>query len=204
MGGKSKSATTSNTSNQDNRIAVQDGIGVGAGGSFFAQDNSQETNVFTDSRTFSDSRSNTFSDSRSFDYSDDSVTNITTLDAGAIASALGFGSDTASGAFGLTGKATTDALGFGAQALGFGSSTVNRALGMVELSNASLGDGLGRLLDTAENLFTQNQGLIGQTQKAVADAYGQAQTDAKGTIDNRTITVLAVAGVAALFLLNRK
>lgn len=184
MGGTSKSATTSNTTNQDNRIAVQDGIGVGAGGSFFAQDNSQETNVFTDARTFSDSRS--FSDARSFDYSDDSTTTINTLDGGAIAQAFGFGNNSVS------------------NALGFGSNTVNRALGMVELSNASLGDGLGRLLDTAENLFTQNQGLIGQTQKAVADAYGQAQTDAKGTIDNRTITVLAVAGVAALFLLNRK
>lgn len=160
MGGRSSSSSASTTNNQDNRIAVQDGIGIGAGGSYFAQDNSSKTNVFTDSR--------------SFDYSDQSTTTVNTLDGGAIA-----------------------------QAFGFGNNTVNRALGTVEMSNAAVGEGFTRLLDTAENLFTQGQGLIGQTQKAVADAYGQAQTDAKGTIDNRTITVLAVAGVAALFLMNR-
>lgn len=171
MGGKSSSSTASNTTNQDNRIAVQDGVGVGAGGSFFAQDNSSETNVLTDARRF--------------DYSDQSTTITNTLDGGAIAQAFGFGNNTTAGAF------------------SFGTNTVNRALGTVEMSNAAVGEGFTRLLDTAENLFTQGQGLIGQTQKAVADAYGQAQTDAKGTIDNRTITVLAVAGVAALFLLNR-
>lgn len=177
MGGKSSSSTSQTTNNQDNRIAVQDGIGVGAGGSFFAQDNSTENNIFTDARRFSDSRT--------FDYSDESTTITNTLDGGAIAQAFGFGNNTVS------------------NALGFGNNTVNRALNTVEMSNAAVGEGFTRLLDTAENLFTKNQGLIGQTQKAVADAYGQAQTDAKGTIDNRTITVLAVAGVAALFLMNR-
>lgn len=73
---------------------------------------------------------------------------------------------------------------------------VARALDSIDKNNAILGEGL-------DALFTKGEGLIGATQKAVADAYGQAQTDAKGTIDNRTITVLAVAGVAALWAFNR-
>jgi hypothetical protein len=73
---------------------------------------------------------------------------------------------------------------------------VARALDSIDKNNAILGEGL-------DQLFTKGEGLIGTTQKAVADAYSMAQTDAKGTIDNRTITVLAVAGVAALWAFNR-
>lgn len=166
MGGRSSSSSSQTTNNQDNRIAVQNGIGVGAGGSFSAVDAS--------------------TDARTFDYSDESVTTINTLDGGAIAQAFGFGNNTVS------------------NALGFATGANNRAMDAIELSNATVGAGFSQLLDVADGLFSRSEGLIGQTQKAVADAYGQAQTDAKGTIDNRTITVLAVAGVAALFLLNRK
>lgn len=172
MGGKSQSTNNHETINQDNRIAVQNGIGVGAGGSFSAVDASTDARSYTDARTF--------------DYSDESVTTINTLDGGAIAQAFGFGNNTVS------------------NALGFATGANNRAMDAIELSNATVGAGFSQLLDVADGLFSRSEGLIGQTQKAVADAYGQAQTDAKGTIDNRTITVLAVAGVAALFLLNRK
>lgn len=103
---------------------------------------------------------------------------------------------------------------------------VSRALQSVDLANTTSGAGLSDLLDTAGDLFgmqsqnqavgfetllnvagdifNQGQGLIGQTQKAVADAYGQAQNDKAGTIDNRTIIVLAVAGAAALFFASRR
>lgn len=81
---------------------------------------------------------------------------------------------------------------------------VDRALQTVDLSNAIAGEGYSKLIDASRDLFTQSQGLIGQTQKSVADAWGQAQSEAKGSIDNRTITVLAVAGVAALFAFTRK
>lgn len=64
--------------------------------------------------------------------------------------------------------------------------------------------GVSQLLGTAERLFNQGQALIGQTQKSVADAYSQAQNDKGGTIDNRTIIVLAVAGAAAFAFANRK
>lgn len=81
---------------------------------------------------------------------------------------------------------------------------VSRALQTVDLSNATNAEGFTQLLDAAENMFNTSEGLIGQTQKAVADAYSQAQTDKAGTIDNRTIIVLAVAGAAAVFALRKK
>lgn len=65
-------------------------------------------------------------------------------------------------------------------------------------------DGFSQLIDTASRLFTQGENLIGQTQKSVADAYSQAQNEKAGTIDNKTIIVLAVAGAAALVLSKRK
>ena len=81
---------------------------------------------------------------------------------------------------------------------------VARALDSVDRANATTGAGFSELLATAGDLFNQGQGLIGQTQKAVADAYSQAQTDKAGTIDNRTLIALAAAAVVGLFLFNRK
>lgn len=72
---------------------------------------------------------------------------------------------------------------------------VSRALDSVDVVNAIGAQGFSRLLDTATQMFNKSEGLIGQTQKSVADAYDQAQLTAKGTIDNRTIIVIAVAGV---------
>lgn len=65
-------------------------------------------------------------------------------------------------------------------------------------------DGFSKLIGVADKLFNQGENLIGQTQKSVADAYAQAQTEAKGTIDNKTIIVLAVAGAAVLAFRGRK
>ncbi len=73
---------------------------------------------------------------------------------------------------------------------------VSRALDTVDMNNAMLGDGFGKLLEAGES-------LIGLTQKHVADAYSQAQTDVKGTIDNRTIIVLALAAAVVLVMMNR-
>lgn len=129
MGGKSSSSASSQTTNnQDNRVAVQDGIGLSA--------------------------------------SSGNVINVTTT--------------------------TTDA------------AIVGRALQTVDMSNATLGEGFEGLLAAADNLFNRGESLIGQTQKSVADAYGQAQTNKAGTIDNRTIIVLGVAGAVALYAINRK
>lgn len=80
---------------------------------------------------------------------------------------------------------------------------VKDALNAVNISTAANGEGFAKLLEVTENMFNRSEGLIGQTQKSVADAYSQAQTDAKGTVDNRTIMVLGVAAAAALAFANR-
>lgn len=80
---------------------------------------------------------------------------------------------------------------------------VSRALDSVDTSNATMSQGYQTLIDAATEVFNRGQGLIGQTQAAVADAYSQAQTDKSSTIDNRTLIALAVAAVAGLFLFSR-
>lgn len=86
------------------------------------------------------------------------------------------------------------------------SGLVSRGLDTVDLSIANLGEGYADLIDAAHNIFTQGQSLIGQTQKSVADAYGQAQADKSGALDQRTIVILAVvvAVVAGIYFVNRK
>ncbi len=82
---------------------------------------------------------------------------------------------------------------------------VTKALETVQVNDALGQEGFSKLLAVAENLFNKGEGLIGQTQAAVADAYSQAQTDAKSTIDNRTIVVLGVAAAAVgIFALRKK
>lgn len=100
---------------------------------------------------------------------------------------------------------------------------VSRALDSIDVNNATNAQGFQSLLQAAnfntstqanafadlldsasKNLFQSGERLIGQTQQSVADAYGKAQTEAKGTIDNKTIIVLAVAGAAALAFSRRK
>lgn len=76
------------------------------------------------------------------------------------------------------------------------SAIVARALDSVDVAGAANGEGFSALLNAADKLFNRGQNLIGQTQQAVADAYGQAQTSKQATIDNKTIVVLAVAGAA--------
>ena len=125
-GGGSDSSSSQSSSNQDNRVAVQDGIGLSA--------------------------------------SSGNVISVTTVDA----------------------------------------EVVGKALDSVNVSNALNSDNFTKLLDVQKDMFNTSQGLIGQTQKSVADAYAQAQTEAKGTIDNKTIMVLGVAAAVALVAMNQK
>lgn len=117
----------------------------------------------------------------------------------------GFGLSGDNNAVELTTTNTTNILDGGVieNAFDFSTKTVGRALDSVEASNATLGDGYSALIEAADNLFDRGQSLIGQTQQAVADAYGQAQNDKGGTIDNRTIIVLAAVGAAAVFALRK-
>lgn len=82
--------------------------------------------------------------------------------------------------------------------------TITRALNSINVNNATNAEGFQSLLNAADSLWNRGEKLIGQTQQSVADAYRTAQTDAKGTIDNKTIIVLAVAGAAALTLATRR
>lgn len=129
MGGRSSSSSAATTTNEDNRVAVQDGIGLSA--------------------------------------SSGNVVQIT--DAGIVSRGLD----------------TVDA-------------TIDKAIDSVNLSNANQNEGFAKLLQAADSLWERGENLIGQTQQAVADAWSQAQNDKAGTIDNRTIIVLAVAGAATL------
>lgn len=149
-GGGSRSSSAQSTSNEDRRVAVQDGIGVSG--------NSNALELT-------------------------SITNV--LDGGAIKEAFGFAKDATGAALAST------------------ENTVGRALDSVDASNATLGQGYELLLNTADRLFERGGDLIEQTQSAVASAYTRAQDSAKGTIDNRTIIVLAVAGAAAAVIATR-
>lgn len=86
------------------------------------------------------------------------------------------------------------------------SGLVSRGLDTVDLSIANLGEGYESLIGAALDIFNSGQGLIGQTQKAVADAYGQAEADKSGALDQRTIIILSVvvAVVAGIYFVNRK
>ncbi len=81
---------------------------------------------------------------------------------------------------------------------------VSKALDSINLNNATNAQGFESLLGAAESLWERGEKLIGQTQQSVADAYMTAQTEAKGTLDNRTIAVIAVAGAAALAFASRR
>lgn len=149
MGGKSSSSASSQTTNnQDNRVAVQDGIGLSA--------------------------------------SSGNVINVTNSDAQVVARAL----DSIDRSNAVNGE-------------GFANLLDTSETNFKQLVTGQT-SGFSQLIGTAEKLFNEGQNLIGQTQKAVADAYGQAQNDAKGTIDNRTIMVIAVAGAAALAFASRR
>ena len=175
-GGDSSSSQASSTT--DNRVAVQDGVGLSA----------SNGNWIDLSRT-SNYEATT-------NYTSNTTSNVTVTDGGLV----GRGLDTVDAAFkGMLGTTSSTYDG----ALSTVNKTVGAALDSVNVNNATNAEGFAKLLDTAGSWFTQSQGLIGQTQKSVADAYAQAQTEAKGTIDNKTIMVIAVAAVAGLAFVNK-
>lgn len=99
---------------------------------------------------------------------------------------------------------------------------VSRALDTVDMSNAIGAEGYKKLLDTTDNLgerqadgfsqlidaaadmFNKSEGLIGQTQKSVADAYSTAQADKAGGFDQKTIVMLAAVAAVAVVAIGRK
>lgn len=192
-GGGSRSSSAQTTYNTDKRLAVGDGgFGVSA-------DNS---NVgFTENNTFTDARSFDMYDSRSFDVNTSDSNNTTNSNNTTINA---FDGGAISGAFDATKRALSSIDSAVSQTIGSNTDVLTMANNTIKLANATNADGFDKLLNVAENLFAGGNQLLSQTQASVADAYSQAQNDKAGTIDNRTIIVLAVAGAAAVYAMSRR
>lgn len=172
MGGRSSSSSSNTTINQDNRVAVQDGIGLA--------NSNNNTIQITDGGIVG----------RALDTVDLSL--LTANDN--FSNALSMAQNASNQAIAASNAANKNALNFA-------DSQIRKAL---ETVDTTLGDGFGRLLDISENMLSAGGDMIKQTQSTVAAAYADAQNTAKGTIDNRTMIILAVAGAAALVMIKRK
>lgn len=84
---------------------------------------------------------------------------------------------------------------------------VNHALDTVTTGNALSNDSFVKLIGLADKLFTTADSTLKSSQAttlAQVGALSTAQNDAKGAIDQKTIVILAAAGVAGLALISRK
>lgn len=83
------------------------------------------------------------------------------------------------------------------------AGSVNRALDTVSANNAIAGEGFSKLLNLAGDLFAGAGNVIEKNQDtalAQIASINAAAADQKGTIDQKTIMVLAIAGAAAIAL----
>lgn len=195
-GGGSSSSSTNQTFNTDKRLITGEGsIGLSLDDSISVID-FDTSNSFTDSRSFSDGR--TFSSADTLNSNNS--TTINTTDGGAIAGSFGVANNALNTITSAISNAFSSNTGIAKEGFNFGE----RALETVELNNATLGDGFTSLLSAAENLFERGENLIGQTGDRIADAYRTATVEKSGSIDNRTITVIAVAGAVALIAMSSR
>lgn len=84
---------------------------------------------------------------------------------------------------------------------------VQKALDTVSVADASNAQGFSQLLSLADKVISGAGSVIESTQAttlAQVAALNTASNDAKGSIDQKTMTILAVAGVAAVWAFNRK
>lgn len=80
---------------------------------------------------------------------------------------------------------------------------VNKALDTVAAADATAGAGFEKLLNLADGLFKAGGALVQKTSDTAMQAVGAIQTaqnDAKGSIDQKTLIILAVAGVGAAYV----
>lgn len=80
---------------------------------------------------------------------------------------------------------------------------VKKALESVDLSSATAGAGIDKLLDVADHLFTGAGQMVNQTQNAALaqlDSLNRAQNDSRGSIDQKTMIMLAIAGAAVVII----
>lgn len=80
---------------------------------------------------------------------------------------------------------------------------VGKALDTVKAADATNGEGFEGLLSLADKLFDKGAALVETSQNTALsqiEAINAASADKEGTIDQKTMIVLAVAGAAALVL----
>ncbi len=83
---------------------------------------------------------------------------------------------------------------------------VQKALDTVNVADAANSQGFTQLLGLADKLFTGAGNALQNSQQttlAQVGALNQAQNDARGSIDQKTMIVIAIAGAAA-FAFSRK
>lgn len=83
---------------------------------------------------------------------------------------------------------------------------VNKALDTVAAADATAGEGFGKLLTLADKLFDAGSTLVSNTSETAMQAVEAANTarnDAEGRIDQKTILILAAAGVAAAYAMKK-
>lgn len=74
---------------------------------------------------------------------------------------------------------------------------VQSAMDAVSIANATAGDGFARLLQTTERLFAGGQAAtVDAVQSAVT-----AASESRGVFDQKSIIILAVAGLVALVMI---
>lgn len=81
------------------------------------------------------------------------------------------------------------------------------AIDAVSGADATNGQGFTQLLNLADKVFTGAGAMLDTTQKtslAQVEALNTVANDAKGVIDQKTIIVLAIAGLGGAYLLKKK
>lgn len=85
---------------------------------------------------------------------------------------------------------------------------IARTLSSFDAVRAAQTDGLTSILGAAKDMFklnseaaTSNAAMVNQS---VLEAYSNATTDKAGTIDNKTLIALAVAGVIVVYFMRKK
>lgn len=83
---------------------------------------------------------------------------------------------------------------------------VSKALDTVAAADATAGAGFEKLLNLADGLFQAGGKLVDKvsdTSMAAVEAVNTAQNDSKGSIDQKTLVIMAAAGLGAAYLLKK-
>jgi hypothetical protein len=80
---------------------------------------------------------------------------------------------------------------------------ISKALDTIGMADATNGESFGALLTLADKVITGGGELLATGQQQVLSSLQTLQTEKQGSIDNKTIVLLAAAGAAAYVLSKR-